>query len=273
MQNEDPSSRHQDDDDEDSLHGSRTYPKKVSVLLLIARVVAACFHLLCWLFHWPLRWLRWLLENPIGRAMEECVVILEVVGIFPSDDDFGAYLHGSRTYPKKVSVPLLIMIVVPLLIMIVVTACFCLLCWLLRWLLRFLRWLLKTPIGQIIVSCIMVPVIIGIFLYQGLLYRLNERLNPRIIRMTEKGEDSSTIASPCWLLFENAVKSEVRVCVGNGRGKIPKKLCSRGIVLPPGQKRKIYIPGGSSYDIEVYGMDGQRWEQMKLRIVLPSYED
>ena len=195
------------------------------------------------------------------------------VGIFPYDDDFGAYLHGSRTYPKKVSVLLLIMIVV--------TACFLLLCWLfhwplrwlLRWPLRFLRWLLKTPIGQIIESCIVLLVIIGIFLYQGLLDRLNDRLNPRIIRMTEKGEDSSTIASPCWLLFENAVKSEVRVCVGNGRGKIPKELCSRGIVLPPGQKRKIYIPDGSSYDIEVYGMDGQRWEQMKLRIVLPPYED
>lgn len=67
------------------------------------------------------------------------------------------------------------------------------------------------------------------------------------------------------------MKSEVRVCARNGRGEIPKKVRGRGMVLRPGQKRKIFFPAESSFEIEVYGMDGERLEQVKLRIEISRY--
>jgi hypothetical protein len=69
------------------------------------------------------------------------------------------------------------------------------------------------------------------------------------------------------------MKLEVRLCASNGGGEIPKKLRGRGVVLRPGQKRKIFFPVESSFEIEVYGMDGERLEQVELRIAISRYAE
>lgn len=128
-------------------------------------------------------------------------------------------------------------------------------------LLRWLHGLLENPIGRRLKGLVLFPVLVGMLLFS--------RLNPQIIRITEKGEGSLTIDVPRWFLFENAMPSKVRLCAGNGSGELPKKLRGQGVLLRPGQKRKIYLSSKSFYDIEIYGMDGQKLEQMKLRVSIP----
>lgn len=187
------------------------------------------------------------------------------------DDDYEEYLRHFQSYPEEGSLLFWIVVVFRLLYWPLFVLGWLLRVhgWLLRWALRGLGWLLKNPLGRAIKECVALPVVIGMLIYVELL----KRRDARIIRMTEKGEGSLTITWPGWFLFENAMKSEVRMCAGDGRGEVPKKLRGRGMVLRPGQKRKIRFPDESFYAIEVYGMDGKRLEQMKLTIAIPFAVD
>ena len=121
----------------------------------------------------------------------------------------------------------------------------------------------KGSIRRNLEGCYYIPIIIGMLMYA----KLYHWRRPTHVPLTEKGMNYF-IDLPRWFLFENTMESEVRVRAGDGRGEMPKKLRGQGLLLRPGQKRKIYFPHDCYYRIEFYGVDGKKLEQLKLRAAI-----
>ncbi|GHO51075.1 hypothetical protein [Ktedonospora formicarum] len=137
---------------------------------------------------------------------------------------------------------------------------------------RLIRWLLRYPFGLLREYATLFGVV-GVETYA----RLSRRLNPVKVRLTQEGMEEgyfAVIATSGWYCFENALEAEVRLCVGNGSGEIPRKLRGQGLLLQPGQKHKLYFPReDSSYDLELFGKGGRKLDRIKLRVSTRYYED
>lgn len=117
-------------------------------------------------------------------------------------------------------------------------------------------------------GCVSLPALVAVIVYSHLF----DRLHPQSISLPEKGM-GLTIDLPHWILLKNDMATAVhlRVREGKGRGKIPTPLRGQGLLLRPGQKRKLYIPLDSFYDIEVFTPDGEKVEQIRLRVSVSIY--